>query len=103
VVVSSTIGPIVSVVRFSVVISVVDSVVDVSEGSGMYVICSVVADVASIVVDDGVLHEESHSHEHVQYGSLVIVLTPSDIAGIVVLHVVGTVNGGVHLQPQTQF
>jgi hypothetical protein len=98
VVVSSTIGPIVSVVRFSVVISVVDSVVDVSQG-----ICSVVADVASIVVDDGVLHEESHSHEHVQYGSLVIVLTPSDIAGIVVLHVVGTVNGGVHLQPQTQF
>ncbi len=61
-----------------------------------------VVDVGSIVV--GVLHEESHEHEHVQYASFVIVLTPSDMAGrVVALHVVGTVNGGSHVQPQTQF
>ena len=66
-------------------------------------VVSFVVDFGSMVVDDGVLHDESHSHEHVQYVSLVIVLTPSDISGKVVLHVVGTVNGGTHLQPQTQF
>ena len=62
----------------------------------------VVSIVGSIVV--GVLHEESHEHEHVQYASFVIVLTPSEMAGrVVALHVVGTVNGGSHLQPHTQF
>jgi hypothetical protein len=68
------------------------------------VVDSVVVEVDSIVVDDIVeLHEVSHSHEHVQYDSLVIVITSSDIVGKVMLHVVGTVNGGTHLQPQTQF
>ena len=84
-------------------------VVEVSSGSGMNVVCSCVVDsfivevdVGSIVV--GVLHEESHEHEHVQYAAFVIVLTPSDMAGrVVALHVVGTVNGGSHLHPQTQF